>query len=138
LRSADPCKLSAIAGMEEGLAQRITECSKRSTSLDELTRLCVTKRYTLHRIRRVILCSVLGITDAPSPSYARVLALNSKGAKILKEAKKRGKLEIISKVADASKRCSDMLSQDILATDIAALCAEKKASMDYTNSPIIM
>ncbi|MBQ8588006.1 MAG: nucleotidyltransferase family protein [Clostridia bacterium] len=138
LRSADPFKLSAIAGMEDGLAQRLVECSKQSTSLDELTRLCVTKRYTLHRIRRVILCSILGITDAPSPSYARVLALNSTGAKILKEAKNRDNLEIISKVADASPKCAEMLRHDILATDISALCASKKASMDYTNSPIVV
>ncbi len=137
LRTAEPDKLSGIAGMEEGLSQRLIECSKQSTSLSELTKLCVTKRYTQHRIRRVILCSLLGINAAPRPSYARVLALNSKGAAILKEAKKSEDLEIITKVADASSRSAQMLRKDILATDIAALCVSKKASLDYTTSPVV-
>ena len=133
-RTCDENSLKNIAGMEEGLPERLKKMSRTSCNLNEFISSCVSKRYTEHRIRRVILCSILGITDSPKPSYARVLALNSKGASILKNAK--DKIEIITKVSDSSM--NEMLKKDILSTDIAALCASKKAGMDYTTSPIVI
>ncbi|MBO5007360.1 MAG: nucleotidyltransferase family protein [Clostridia bacterium] len=138
-RMANAQSLSNIAGMEPGLANRLITLSKECTSYEEFASHCVTKRYTLHRIRRVILCSLLGITQAPKPTYIRVLALNSKGAGILKQLKKQGcALEVITKISNSSQRDSHMLREDILSTDIAALCAGKRASMDYTTTPIII
>ncbi len=137
-RTANTDKLENIAGMEPGLANRITEKSKQSTSFEEFVNLCVSKRYTHHRIRRVILCSLLGITDAPAPEYLRVLALNSKGAQILKQVKDNTSLEVITKITNSSQKDNPMLIQDILSTDIASLCANRKASLDYTTTPIVI
>ena len=134
-RTCDEEKLTSILGMENGLAQKLIQESKACTSFDELVGKCTTKRYTAHRIRRVILASVLGITDAPTPQYARVLALNSKGAAILREIKKNGNIEVITKITNSTM--NEMLKKDILATDIAAICANQKASMDYTTSPYV-
>ena len=133
-RSCDENSLKNIAGMEDGLPERLKKMSMISTNLSEFISSCVTKRYTEHRIRRIILCCLLGITDSPMPSYVRVLALNSKGASILKSAK--GRIEIITKVSSSSM--NEMIKKDILSTDIAALCASKKAGMDYTISPIVL
>ena len=108
--------------------------SFESTSFAEIVSKCVTKRYTEHRIRRVILCSILNIENAPEPQYLRVLALNSKGAQILKSIK--GKIEIVTKVTNSSQ--NESLKKDIMATDIAAICAGKKAGMDYYKSPVII
>lgn len=137
-RTADEKSLAGISGMEDGLAARLIEMSKRNATYESFIKACVTKRYTYHRIRRVILCSLLGITDAPSPTYARVLALNSKGAQILKDIKKNNNIEIITKLAKASDTNNKMLRKDILATDIAALCAGKEAAMDYKKSPVVI
>ncbi len=134
LRTCDENSLKGIAGMEEGLPSRLKKMSMQTANLEELVGACVTKRYTAHRIRRVILCSLLGIKDAPSPSYARVLALNSKGANILRQIKE--KTTIITKVAQSDK--NEMLKKDILSTDIAAICAGKKGGADYTTSPIVI
>lgn len=134
-RTADEKSLENISGMEEGLAKRLINQSKVCTNYAEFVSACVTKRYTAHRIGRVILCCVLGITSAPEPRYARVLALNSKGAEIIKEIKARGNLEVITKVTKSSDE--EMLKKDILATDIASLCVNGKASLDYTTSPYI-
>ena len=68
--------------------RRGKEKSKECVTFEEFVNSCTSKRYTLHRIRRVILCSILGIKDAPSPEYIRVLALSQKGAQILKDIKK--------------------------------------------------
>ncbi len=133
-RTCDENSLRDISGMEEGLPQRLKKQSMTSTSLEQFVSGCVSKRYTEHRIRRVILCSVLGIKDAPSPTYARVLALNSVGAGILKGIK--DKVEVVTKITNSTM--NEMLKKDILSTDIAAICASKKAGMDYTTSPIVI
>ncbi len=135
-RTANEDRLSGICGMEEGLSSRLINASKKCVNLDEFVNACVSKRYTRHRIRRVILCSVLGIYETPPPSYIRVLALNSKGASILKKVKQTSDMEIITKTGNAKQ--TSMLKQDIMATDIAALCLKKKASMDYFTSPVII
>ncbi len=137
-RMAREENLTNIAGMEEGLAKRLISLSKECTSYEDFVTGCVSKRYTLHRIRRVVLCSLLGITNAPEPTYIRVLALNSTGAKILKQLKQRCKLEVITKIANSAQKDCEMLRQDILSTDIAALCSGKKACMDYTTTPIVI
>ncbi len=134
-RTADEKDLENISGMEEGLAKRLINQSKMCTNYAEFVSACVTKRYTAHRIGRVILCCILGITCAPEPQYARVLALNSKGAEIIKNIKARGNLEVITKVTKSSDE--EMLKKDILATDIASLCVNGKASLDYTTSPYV-
>ena len=136
-RTASPEGLEEIAGMEPGLAKRLTDKSKECVTFEEFVNSCTSKRYTLHRIRRVILCSILGIKEAPSPEYIRVLALSQKGAQILKDIKNKSKIEIITKITNSNQRNNPMLLQDITATDIAALCADKKASMDYTTTPIV-
>jgi len=134
-RSCDEQKLVDIAGMEDGLAKRLIQKSKESTTLAEFIDMCVTKRYTSHRIRRVVMSAILGITDAPKPEYVRVLAMNKKGMAILKQIKARGNIEIVTKITNSS--INEMLKKDILSTDIAALCANQKASMDYTISPYV-
>jgi len=83
----------------------------------------------------VMLCALLGIKKYEIPKYARVLALNEKGAQILKQAKERD-FEIITKIQ--KNNISEMLRKDILATDIAALCLGEKSGMDFTKSPIIL
>ncbi len=137
-RTAKEDSLSSIAGMEEGLAARLISKSKECTTFEEFVNACTTKRYTAHRIRRVLLCAVLGIEDAPSPQYVRVLALNEKGAKILKSIKKNANIEVITKITNSSQENSEMLLQDITATDLAALCIPKTASMDYLTTPAVI
>ena len=126
--------LNSICSMEPGLAKRMINAAREASSLDEFVEKCVTKRYTAHRIRRAMLCALLGISEYRTPQYARVLALGERGAQILKQAKKD--FEIITKIQKNS--ISDMLKKDILATDIAALCCNKKAGADFKTTPFVL
>ena len=137
-RTAKEENLKSVAGMEEGLAARLIAKSKECSSLEEFVCTCTTKRYTAHRIRRVMLCAILGIEDAPSPQYVRVLALNEKGAKILKSIKKNANIEVITKITNSSQENNKMLLQDIMSTDIASLCIPRSASMDYLTTPAVI
>lgn len=138
LRMSCAEKLSKITGMENGLAERMIKAAKASSNLNEFINRCVSKRYTTHRIRRAVLASLLDIEEIAPPGYIRILALNSTGAKIIKNAKQNSNIDIITKISKTNVKNSKMLSQDIMSTDIAALCAGKPASMDFTISPVII
>ena len=133
---------SGILGMENGLDARIIDCAKKSTSLKEFFEMLSCKRYTDHRLRRAVLCLILGIESGYKMDYIRPLAFNRNGAKILKDIKESCELEIISKTADFDLKPESMLNLDIKATDIAALCCNdsklRYAGRDYSISPIFV
>ncbi|MBQ7900907.1 MAG: nucleotidyltransferase [Clostridia bacterium] len=140
-RTAEAQKLNCITGMEPGLANRLINCAKSNVDYDSFVNACVTKRYTRHRIQRVIMCCLLGIGGKYNMDYVRVLAMNQNGRRLLGEIKKRSNLDIVTKTADFTPTDDSMFKFDILATDIAALCCSDKtkrtASKDYITSPYI-
>lgn len=96
----------------------------------------------MSRIRRVLICSLLGITSDMTPhmpDYIRVLAMNKNGQAALKEIKKRTSLPIITKAADY-KGNSPLFAMDVRATDTAALCEplNRQGGRDFTTSPVIL
>ena len=139
LRNIDPQKIISSPGYENGMENLIIRGAKKSCSLDELYEMCVSKRYTLHRIKRVILSSLLNIKGELTPSYVRVLSFNDNGAKILKEIKKKSSLDIITKAGDYKKE-NPMFTMDIMSTDFQSLCAvdstKRQSLKDFTTSPI--
>jgi len=92
-----------LPDVNEGLEYRIYDAVRISTTYSELLENIKTKRYTLSRIRRILLCAYLGITkeiaEIPVP-YIRILGFNEKGAALLKNAKKNSLLPIITRSAD--------------------------------------
>ena len=98
-----------IEDVNEGLENRIVEAVRESLSLDEIYERIKTKRYTLSRIRRIILKAYLGITkeyvkDVP---YIRILGFNNKGRELLSRMKKTAKLPVISRYGDTDKLTED-------------------------------
>lgn len=95
-----------IAGMAEGLENRIDEAIKTSLSLNELYDKVKTKRYAHSRVRRVVLSRQFCIlnkdlfVDAP---YCRLLGFNEKGSKKLGELVNRCSLPFITRFSDVSK-----------------------------------
>ena len=91
-------QLRAIADVSEGLENRIKAAAVESKTLDELLEKIKTKRYTLSRIRRIILSAFLGITsdirDA-EPSYIKILDHNQVGQKLISDAKSVATLPIV-------------------------------------------
>ncbi len=110
LRTMSIDEIALLPDVTEGLEHRIAGAVKTSVSLDEILEKIKTKRYTHSRLRRIILCALLGITknDVTLPvPYVRVLGFNSKGAQLLKEMKGRSTLPIVTKKADLSSLGED-------------------------------
>lgn len=142
LRMITPDMLSRINEVNEGLENRILRAAAEFSTIDDVAGAVKTKRYTMSRIRRVLISCLLGITsdmDEHLPDYIRVLAMNETGKAVLKELKNRSTLPIITKAADY-KGSSPLFDMDVRATDIAALCENKnkKSGRDFTVSPHIL
>ena len=93
LRSMTEEEFSAVPYGSEGLWRKLMHVVQTENTLERIAGAVKSKRYTRSRIDRMILCAFLGITqsdiDNPAP-YARVLALNTKGSKVLKSARNTG------------------------------------------------
>ena len=120
-------KLSELALLPETspeLASRFYNAIRESSSLDEFLVKVKTKRFPQARIRRTIYSAILGLNKADylyDPPYIRVLALNQRGAEVLKKAKTTTRLPISTSVADLMSRggiCERFVNMECNATDV--------------------
>ncbi len=103
LRSMSVEDFKELPDVSEGLEYRLFDAVKTSSYLEEILEKVKTKRYTLSRIRRIIICAFLGIRkeDVLTPvPFIRVLGFNENGAKILKKAKETATLPIVTKSSE--------------------------------------
>lgn len=103
LRSSTPDELCRYADIDSGIASRLISCANESTTLSELYERCSTKKYTNSRLRRCVLNILLGTTKEmleDVPEFTTLLCANEKGCKAVKQMKKQGSIEIITKPAD--------------------------------------
>ena len=124
LRTMTKAELSDLPDVEEGLHNRIYECARSSNSLEELYTSLKTKRYTLARLRRIIVCALLDIkkdNQAGHAEYIRVLAMNNVGADIIRKST----LPVIAKVRQDYHKLSDTAKKqfdiDVRSSEIYSL-----------------
>ena len=89
LRRLSLDEIKRLTGENNGLSERIYEAVKSSCTLDELFFKAKTKAFTLARIRRTVMQIFLQIPFEMTkeiPPYCKVLAANSRGLEILKNA----------------------------------------------------
>ena len=140
-RKASLEALHQICDMSEGLEHKFKKALQSVSSCDDLAESVKSKRYTRTRIDRIVVNSLLEITDRHTksePQYARVLAFNSTGQKLLSAMKKASSIPVITKVADAkpdNDQFKEMLEKDILATDIYSIITNNDLGLDFKTSP---
>lgn len=130
LRAMSVEELRELPDVNEGLEYRIYDAVRNSTSYNELLEKIKTKRYTLSRIRRILLFAYLGVTkdllETPVP-YIRVLGFNEKGASLLKECKEKAKLPIITRPKDLKnldENGKKIFELECKARDLYSLCLQ--------------
>ena len=139
LRTIGEEELENVPDVTEGLENRIIDAAKKAESLEELCELIKTKRYTMARIRRIIINSLIGIKKEDvlqKPQYIRVLGMNKRGMKILSDLRDKTDIPIITKTADA-KSCR-MLELDIVASDVYSVLCGERGGRDFLTPPIIL
>lgn len=128
LRTMGPDDFKNAPDVSEGLEFRFVEAVKTSVTLSEILEKVKTKRYTHSRLRRIALNAFLGITRDDifeKVPYIRVLGFNNRGAQILKEAKDKSTLPIVTKSADInalSSNAQKAFELECRARDLYSLC----------------
>ena len=93
---------SSLPDISEGIDNLIYSKVRDEFSYNSLLNAIKSKRYTLARIRRIILSAFLGIDNSfflKEPPYARILGFSKEGAKIIP---KNTKKPLISRVSDVN------------------------------------
>lgn len=151
LRKMPIQEIANLPDVSEGLEYRIKEAANISNTLETLISHIKTKRYTLTRIQRILLHSLLGITTKDINAskkvvpYIRILGFNKHGKRIISAiAANNPSLKIIVSLKkfmenNSNNTLRNMISKDILATNIYTLGYKSNdgiANLDYTHKII--
>ena len=151
LRTMSIGEIANLPDVSEGLEYSLKKAVSMCNTLDELIENIKSKRYTLTRIQRILLYSLLKLTkkdievSKKQNPYIRVLGFNDKGKYLLSEAiKQNPRLEVITSVkkfldSSFNKNLINMLGKDILATNIYTIGYKNnsQSNLDYTSKIII-
>lgn len=120
-----------LPDISEGLENRILKAAKEAIEINDFLFAVKTKRYTMSRIKRILLCAFLGISkkmqDGAVP-YIRVLASDSAGYEILKKAKANALLPIVhsySEIKKLSDKSKEIFELECKSTDLYNLLSPK-------------
>jgi len=140
--------LSLVQGVSEGLDRRLARYAASEPTVAAILSSVKTRRYTMSRIRRLLLCACLGIsaddTKKPPP-YIRVLAMNNTGMALLKTARSNARLPIITKAAHARsmpERAFGMFRLEAAATDFYMLACpdenRRSGGWEWRRTPAVI
>ncbi len=131
-----------LPDISEGIENRLFEAARKAANLDELYALIKTKRYTLARVRRLIISAFLGFDKrffmVPAP-YARILGIGKRGREHLKSC-----VSLIPFFSSAKEIAAlgeiekNLFLSECRATDIYALSTENpfECGKEYTRKLI--
>lgn len=128
----------------QGMSERLYKAVRKACTLEELYFLTKTKRYTLARIRRAVLCSFLGIDKKllnESPAYIRILGMNGRGREILSAA--QCGLPVDTSLKNLMKQSREAHRQGAFEErcgDVYSLAFEKPrpCGCEFTAKPVIL
>lgn len=107
LKSTDKNELSKIADVSEGIENRILDVANKFSKIDEILNCVKTKRYTMSRIKRIVLSNFLNISEKEQKDFEiefiKILGTNEKGLEVLKKIKECSKIKVISNFSDIKK-----------------------------------
>ena len=138
--------LVQYADMSPELAARIMNRRRDFQSFTQFSELLKTKELTRARIQRALLHTFLHITETPRElPYARVLGFRKSAAPLPREIKKRGRIPLLTKLADAeallSPEASRILDVNTRASNIyeSLLCRKSGKSFRHEyEKPLII
>ena len=137
LRTMTDADFEALPYGTEGLWRKFMHASRREATLSVITAATKSKRYTLTRIDRMVMCAFLGITAEmlnTSAPYVRTLTLNDRGRSVLRQAKQHMHCINAGEAVDhpyyhLERRCADLYA--LFAATVEAPGGEEKQRVYY-------
>ncbi len=133
--------MTNIIRYENGMENLIQNSIIKSNNWDEFISISTSKRYSSSRIRRFVLCYILGVTSdleiTDQDLYIRPLAFNENGINALKLIKDNSDIPIISKLSNFYNANSNkLLDIEIKATNLYNQINESRIiNEDFIYSP---
>ncbi|MCQ2455554.1 MAG: nucleotidyltransferase family protein [Clostridia bacterium] len=128
LRTKTEDDFKNLPDLSEGIENKLLFSVRVATSLDELCESIKSKRYTLSRVRRLVLSAVLSFDKKffmTTPPYVRVFGFSKVGEELLKN--NVSLIPVVTRVSaikELDKDAQEVFKTECLATDIFALCFE--------------
>lgn len=146
LRTKTVEDLKNLPDISEGIENKLFSAIRVATSLSEVYNNVKSKRYTLARIRRLVLSAFLGLDNSffmQKPEYIRVLGFNKTGEGIIREERKNSEIPIILKATEIkslSEKAQRMFEIENKATDLYLLSLNKpqECGLEYKANLIKM
>lgn len=156
LRRMTISEIAELPDVNEGLEHSLKNAANYSNDITNLINIVKTKRYTVTRIQRILICALLGITKRDvgmakkTEPYIRVLGFNEKGKELISRINKQNpKATVITSVKKFqdknnnnknSKIYKRLLDIDIFSTNVYTMAckSESLANLDYTKNMVIL
>ena len=156
LRRMTVSEIAELPDVNEGLEHSLKNAANYSNDITNLINIVKTKRYTVTRIQRILICALLGITKRDvgmakkTEPYIRVLGFNEKGKELISRINKQNpKATVITSVKKFqdknnnnknSKIYKRLLDIDIFSTNVYTMAckSESLANSDYTKNMVIL
>ena len=134
-------EFSNLPDISEGIENRLYGAIKSSINYNDLCEKVKTKRYTMARIRRLILSAFLGIDNSfflNKIPYARVLATNEQGIKYISKIKTDNIVLQVSELNKLDEFSNKIFDLECKISDVYNLALENAeySGSDYTQGLI--
>lgn len=129
MRSITEDEMMVLPDMNEALYNRFY-AARNANSLEEMLAQIKTKCYTMSRIRRAMMCAMIGIRREAlkvAPPYARVLAFNDRGQELMGIARKKSGIPIhtsLAKLRDENPACRAFVKMEERASNVYGLASQ--------------
>lgn len=124
LRTKTADDFTVLPDISEGLENRLLFAVRSSSTVEELEYQLKSKRYTLARVRRLILSAFLGLDNSffmKTPPYVRLLGASGKGLDMLSGGTVYDILTKPSQIKNLGKDAQKVFETECRATDIFTL-----------------
>ena len=149
LRQMDKDAFLSLPDCADGLGSRIWNAVREGSSLQQICDIAKTRCYTHSRVRRAVMCAVLGLKSGDNigaPPYARLLAMNGCGRQFLSSVKGSVTIPFITLPKELEERGSlrarRVFAVGASAHDIYTLAfpplADTKCGEDFRTGPAIV
>ena len=148
LRMLSEDDFASLPDASEGLDHRLYRAVQEALTPGEAAERAKSKRYALSRLRRMVMCAALGVRRGMAdgiPLYIRVLAMDEKGAALLRKMRRSASLPVITRpaaVRKAEPRAAELFDLGSRAHDLYVLGYAdpfaRRAGEDWRFSPRIL
>ncbi len=137
LLSTEKSEVVKCPDCSEGLENKLRAMAKSNPDYDDMLQKVVSKRYTLSRLKRILLQNFLGVTRketrafSEAPLYYNVLAIRKKGAEEILSELSKGAFPVLARKSDCDALKKEALSSfetDVRANDLYNVLSGKHSN----------